>query len=293
MNKQPSHKHHPAALDHPALQDELNAEAQRRSLRPYVKRSLAIQFGIFIVLLALWGLPLANPIKLLLVLFHECSHLMAAYLTGGTPFGIAVHPAGAGVTLGIGGNELIVALAGYFGSFLLGFALYYLSAKWESADLWLVLLILCCLSLFFGWLNDFTAVFGYGAITLMIVGQFLLRPHIKTFFVRVLATASCLYPIIDVLNETVMARGGSLTVNGVSVGSDIYQIAQISGWSQGFLGFLWIGATIPACAFLIIWSAHKDAETTIKRRFFRTKIVDVQPLYRPNDPNSIREYHIK
>lgn len=254
-----------------------------------------MQLGIFAVLVLLWGVPLVNPFKLLVVLFHEFSHLIAAYATGGVPFGIAIQPAGAGVTLGLGGNEVIVAMAGYVGSFAVGVALYWLSAKWEATDVWMGLFLVSCLSLAFGWLNDFTAMFGYGTLFIMGAGNFLFSPRGKLFFLRVVAATSCLYPVIDVFSTTLMFSDESgMTVNGAAVLSDVEQLEVLTGMNPVVIATVWIIISASACVSLIWWSAEKDAEQQVKRRFFRPRpprLLD--PIYDPHDASSVREYWIK
>ncbi|HNT36804.1 MAG TPA: M50 family metallopeptidase, partial [bacterium] len=161
--------------------------------------SLALQVGMFVLILLLWRLPFMMPIRLVVVLFHEMSHVIGAYLTGGVAFGIAIDPGGAGATLGIGGNDVLVASAGYLGSLLIGVVLYCLSAAWEPKEAWAMLMALFCIALLFGWLNGFTAFFGYLCIILMTMGFVLFRDGMKVFFIRVVSTTCCLFPIIDVM----------------------------------------------------------------------------------------------
>ncbi len=87
---------------HPAFRDDRRREFLDRLARPFWWSSLATQLVLFLVLLALWPIPILNPIKLLVVLFHETSHVLAAWLTGGEVYGLALDARGAGIALGAG-----------------------------------------------------------------------------------------------------------------------------------------------------------------------------------------------
>ena len=159
---------------HPALFKERREAWLRDKQLPLQKRSYWLQLAVFAGLLAIWQLPIINPIKLLVVVFHEMSHVLAGYATGASIFGMAIDPGGAGVTLGMGGNQLIIVAAGYVGSFVVGYALYALCAVWAPLEVWLVLCAFAAVSMFMGWLNTFTRTFGFGSIALLTIGAFVL-----------------------------------------------------------------------------------------------------------------------
>jgi hypothetical protein len=279
---------------HPALFEERRAQWLRVRGQPFARRSIVIQLGTFAILLAVWQLPVANPVKLLVVLFHEMSHVIAAWLTGGVVFGIAVDPGGAGITLGMGGAPLLIVSAGYIGSLAIGALLYYLSAKWNITQVWLVLLFLSCLSLVMGWLNDFTAVFGYGAIVLIVIGIAALGEGAKKFVVRMVATACCLYAVIDVVGELLHATPSGFEVRGRMIGSDIGELSSLLGIGEAWIALAWIGIGMAVLPWLITMSAWTDANTQVKLRFRRPKKWKPRhQLYDPNNPDTIPEYTIR
>jgi len=285
----------PVYRTHPAFKEERKQDALQRIKQPFQRRSLYIQLGLFAVVLIFWKIPIINPVKLMVVLFHELSHVFIAYLTGGVVFGIAIDPGGAGVTLGVGGDQFLILAGGYIGSLLIGILLYILSAIWEPDDVWGVLCGLSCVSMFFGWLNDFTASFGYGAITLMFLSLFILRGETKKFFLRLFATTCCLYPLIDVLGEIYQISPQGFVVGGRVAGSDVSQIAEMMHISKNFIAFLWIMIGLYMVLYLIQWASRKDADIKVKYTFFRKKSKNSFefPLYNPNDPTKIPEYTIR
>jgi hypothetical protein len=294
----------PAYLNHPAFAREVfekEKAAFRWGLRaPFYRRSFLLQLALFLVVLVLWQAPVVNPIKLLVVLFHELSHVAAAYVTGGVVFGLAIDPGGAGVTLGMGGRETIVVGAGYVGSLLIGCVLYVLSARWEPGEVWSCLCALCCASLVFGWLNDFTVVFGFGAILILLMGVGLFPERLKRFILRLVATTSCLYPVIDVAGEFLLEEPSGFVVQGKLAGSDVAVLARLLGVSKTLIAGVWMAAGIVAVVCLVEWAAKKDAEDAVKRSIldpWRRKIAPRpafrDPLYNPNDPTNVREYRLR
>lgn len=283
--------------DHPAFEDERRRgkalDEQEKLEQPIRRDALAAQAGLFMLVILLWPLPIVNPIKLLVVLIHEISHVLAAYATGGVVFGIVIDPGGAGATLGIDGSPLAIALAGYTGSLMIGILLYVLVARWEPFEVWVVVVALCGLSLAFGWLDKFAMVFGVGAMILLLFGL-VFGARIKLFLLRWTATTCCLYPIIDVLGE-IWKRGDlGLKVNGKEVGSDVVEIAKLLNVPAWAVGGVWIALGIVAVVTMALWSANYEARREVRlslKRKFQPKDY-AQALYYGDKFNPPR-YEIK
>jgi hypothetical protein len=280
---------------HPAFEEKRKADALHRMQKPHIVKAVWMQLGVFVLVLLLWKLPILNPVKLLVVLFHELSHVAMAYLTGGKVFGIAIDPGGAGVTLGIGGNELLILAAGYIGSFLIGWLLYTLSAIWKPDEVWGILLVFACLTLAFDWLNEFTAFFGFGTIFLIFLTLTLLPDELRKFSIQLVATTCYLYPLIDVAGEMFQKKIDGFRVGGAPVGSDVTRLAALTGIPASIITFLWVASGLSLAIYLILWSARKDAETKVKHSLFRPrkKTRFEHPLYDPTDPSTTPEYTIR
>ncbi len=280
---------------HPAFKEDRKKEYINNFKSGVLKKSLYIKFTLFFLVMVLWWIPIINPIKLMVVLFHEMSHVFAAYLTGGIVFGIAIDPGGAGITLGIGGKSLIILMAGYTGSLIIGFFLYRFSTTWEPNEVWALLCILCCISLLLGWLNSFTAFFGYGAIILMFICLFVLSSEANKLLIRLIATTCCMYPLIDVIGEVLSGSARGFMVGGEQTGSDISQIAAFTGISKELMGAAWIIAGILLIVYLVIWTSKTEADIEVKKSLFRRKPKNdyENPLYNPNNPSKVREYTIR
>jgi len=280
---------------HPAFAEDRKREALGRLQKPFLKRSVALQLGVFGLVFLVWKLPLLNPVKLLVVLFHELSHVLVAYLTGGQVFGIAIDPGGAGVTLGIGGNQILILAAGYAGSLVIGWLLYTLSAVWKADEVWAVLFLLCCLSLVFNWLNEFTVFFGYGTLFLIFLGFAVLPDETRKFLLRLVATTCCLYPVIDIAGELFQRSAEGFKIGGAPVGSDIIRLAALTDIPAILLTFFWSLTGFGMAVYLIQWSARKDAELEVKRSLFRPRkrMKFEHPIYDACDSSTIQEYTIR
>jgi len=302
----PAPRQDPDYMRHPAfakeIRDKREQELRRGLMAPFRSRFLWLQLGLFALVLLLWRVPIVNPIKVLVVLFHEMSHVAMAYLTGGVVIGMAIDPGGAGVTLGIGGNDALILMAGYAGSLAIGLTLYALSAVWKPGEVWLCLCLLCFSSIFYGWLNEFTRAFGFGAILILLVGAVLFSPGVKQFFLRWIATTSCLYPILDLAGEYIRSASQGFVVKGRVAGSDVAQLSAMLDIPRAFLAITWgiLGAL--AVIWMVSWAADKDAESRVRRSVLdpwrraretaRSRIF-TDALYDPNDPSTIRVYRLR
>ncbi len=278
----------------PASQEDRKAECVRRLTKSEFRKSISTQVSLFLAMVLLWGFPLPNPVKLLVVLVHELSHALAAYATGGAVYGIAIDPGGAGITLGEGGYQPAVVAAGYLGSLVVGGFLYAAGAMWRPNKVWFALCLLCIAASALNWFNSFTAYFSIGALGLLLLG-FLLGPEGKKFWLRFLATTSCLYPILDVAGEFYVRNERGFVVRGELVGSDVARFTSLTGLPEGSMVLLWGGLGLLAVVVLIRWSAQIEADAEVRYKLRRPwKIKGLEPpAYDPSRPDQIPEYTVR
>ena len=77
----------------------------------------------------LWRQPIAMPLRILVVLFHEAAHALAAILTGGRVDGLTIDVNEGGHALVAGGNFFVIASSGYLGSLAIGLTLLAISLR--------------------------------------------------------------------------------------------------------------------------------------------------------------------
>ena len=82
---------------------------------------------------ALWQTPVVVPLKILIVFFHEVSHAIATFLTGGEVISLSISANQGGVVWSRGGNRFITLTAGYLGSLMIGIGLL-IAATRTKAD---------------------------------------------------------------------------------------------------------------------------------------------------------------
>ena len=88
---------------------------------------LMVQCCLISVVFLAWSSPLIQPVKIMVVLFHELSHGLMALATGGKVLNIVVTWEEGGFCETEGGIAALIVSAGYLGSMFFGGLLLYLS----------------------------------------------------------------------------------------------------------------------------------------------------------------------
>ncbi|HIJ74385.1 MAG TPA: hypothetical protein HPP83_09815 [Candidatus Hydrogenedentes bacterium] len=236
----------------------------KRRFKHHWRTILFCQIAAYFVVLVLWALPIPNPVKMLAVTFHELSHALAALATGGRVFGIAVSPGGGGVTLGLGGNVLVVLFAGHIGSCLWGALLFYLSGKLRPEHCLSLLTVIVMGTCAVGWLNNATILMG--VLTMAIMAVLFKTPRVvKLFFIQLVACACCLYAPIDVLGE-VLGKSTALGIGSAEAAtkSDIHRIAELLSVHPVAIGAFFIAVQVAVMVFFIRWTASAGAKHAVK-----------------------------
>jgi hypothetical protein len=249
---------------------------QRKHYKRHWVRVLNWQVTAYLVVLALWVIPIPNPIKLLAVSLHEMSHSLAALLTGGRIFGFAISPSGAGVTMGVGGNMFLILIAGYIGNSLWGAALHAGAARLQPKHALFMLLVIMASSTAFGWLTRNTLIFAVGS-TVMVLALFPMADWIQRFFVQVVGSACCLYAPLEILGE-VVAMAAPPSVFGVRTESDIQQLATLLSVHPFLVGFTVLAVQVVQLILVVRWTCslgarqrvrEDTAAAKVRRAFFR------------------------
>jgi len=189
---------------------------------------LVITAAIFL----LWFTPVIIPLKILIVFFHELSHALAAWITGGSVESIRISPQQGGVTVTRGGNVFLLMSAGYLGSLLIG-VLLFLGAVRSHADrimmavLGAVMLLIAAL-----YIRDVFALafITGGGVLMLVVARFLSR-DVNDLVLRVIGLASMIYVPMDIFSDTI-ARS--------EMRSDAYMLADRFGGATMMWGGLWL-----------------------------------------------------
>ncbi|MEZ5716790.1 MAG: M50 family metallopeptidase [Paracoccaceae bacterium] len=202
-----------------------------------------------VAVVALWSTPVLLPLKLLVVFFHELSHLLATLLTGGTPHSLTLTPHQGGALLALGGNRFVVLNAGYLGSLLIGLGLFWAALhsradRWVATGLGAVMLLVAALYV----RDGFALVFctGFGAV-LVITGRWL-GEAASDVLLRLIGLTSIVYVPLDIFSDT-LARAGP--------GSDAHMLAQEIGGLTVIWGAIWLT--------LSLWAIYLALRLSLRR----------------------------
>ncbi len=196
------------------------------------------------LLLFFWHSALLWPLKIVVVLFHELGHAIAAWLTGGEVLYIQVNARQGGLAVTRGGSRLLILNAGYLGSLLAGVALL-LSARSKRGARAMTLLLAVGLLLLAVLFVRPLASFGF-VFTLLTAGAFAVlarwaSSEITRWSLRGLGIFSVLYALFDIADDVFYA--------GPDVVSDATMLAELTlipawvwggGWILAGLLVLWL-----------------------------------------------------
>jgi len=209
--------------------------------------------------MALWDTPLVYPVKVLVVLFHEVSHALAALVTGGTVERITLNPQLGGLMTSTGGSRLVILPAGYLGSMAWGAGLVLLAA-WSSwrrgvsllLGVGLVLVTLLYVRSLFGLVSGLA--FGGG---LVLVGARLSEAW-NDLLLSFLGLTSMLYALLDIRDDLVLRTVPQ---------SDAFQFSELIGLPPVFWGLVWGGTALVVAVWVLLLASgllprkRKPAET--------------------------------
>lgn len=195
---------------------------------------LALAAAVF----ALWQTPVVLPLKLLVVLFHELSHGVAAVLTGGRIESLTVTPDQGGLAITRGGSRALVLTAGYLGSLVIGLALFAVALRSTADRLVLGLLGAVLLGVAALYIRDgFALVFCLAGGGLMLAGARFLPRLGADLVLRVIGLASMIYVPWDILSDTILRAGER---------SDARMMAEEIGGATVIWGALWLALSVVA-----------------------------------------------
>ena len=122
----------------------------------------------------------------------------------------------------------------------------------------------------------------------------LLSPEAKRFWLRVVATTCCLYPVLDVMGEYIGGAAEGFEVRGETVGSDVSQLSAMIGIEHWLLATAWTVAGFVTVVFLVFWVSRKDAEADVDEESKpRLRKLRAPKPYNPDDPSTIPKYVLK
>lgn len=222
--------------------------AKKKSLEKN-NTELWILIGLVIFSLMVWETPIVYPIKLFTVLIHEISHALVTVLTGGSVKSIKFAFDLSGITITAGGNLVLIASAGYFGSLIIG-ALFFISAdrytlqKWLTTTIAFVILVTAINLMENGLQIFFSLIIALG---IFIIPRFTKEKYASLLF-KFLGLTSCLYVIVDIKQDL-------LTLSLRETDTQILEY--ITGFPAFLIGLIWFTLSVIIVFFLLKKSYFK------------------------------------
>ena len=211
---------------------------------------------ILALVFALWQTPVAAPLKILIVFFHEASHAVMTILTGGEVISLSVSADQGGVVWSRGGSRFWTLTAGYLGSLLIGLALLLAALKTKADRIIMAacgvgLLLIAALYIRDGFALIFSGVTG---LAMLACARWLPR-NANDLCLRVIGLASIIYVPFDILSDTILRA---------SVRSDARMLAEEFGGPTVFWGGLWLLISAAAISFALKVALREPSNLTFK-----------------------------
>ncbi|GJQ64041.1 MAG: membrane zinc metalloprotease [Melioribacteraceae bacterium] len=210
---------------------------------------LFILLSLVVLSFFLWNTIVIYPIKLLVVLLHEISHGIAAFVTGGVIIEIEINEFLGGHCISQGGNEFVVASSGYLGSLFWGASLF-IAAYNKKWSVWFQTFLGAFM--IFITANYISNIYA-AVISILFAIYFILAPRILPDIVNryasiFLGITSALYAAVDIGQDIIL---------NTYVGSDAYFLSVLTGVPAIIWGALWMMISLFVIYRLFIFAYNK------------------------------------
>jgi len=197
----------------------------------------------------LWDTIVIYPIKLITVLLHEISHAIAAIFTGGKIVTMNINQDLSGQCTIEGGNQVLIASSGYFGSLFFGLMFIFSAYKIKKSN-FLIVPILFIL-LFFSLLlstNLLVKLISICIVVLLLFVSYKFNDSLKKYSFIFLGMVSSFYVLIDIKNDLLTSS---------NMNSDAAIISNLTNLDPIFVGFSWFAISFVSLIFILRYGIKK------------------------------------
>jgi hypothetical protein len=174
---------------------------------PFVWSLVACAVLVFLF----WESPLLQPLKWLTVLFHELSHAIAGWITGGKLISLNITDREGGICRVAGGNRTLILMAGYPGSLCWGLGALFLAYRSTllKPSLYVLGALLAIVTLIY-----IRPVVGFGFLFGLLTSTFLIGlahyglQTAQRFAILLVGVCSCVYVMVDIQADVFSGGGG-------------------------------------------------------------------------------------
>ena len=218
----------------------MNDVQQAETSDDFSPASVMFQCTLMAGVFYLWSTPLIRPVKIMVVLFHEMSHGIVALLSGGQVRSIVIAADEGGACETVGGIPILIVSAGYLGSMFFGGLLLYLSRTRGAVPVIYSLLTLVLTAAVVTVIHDpYTRTFATTLAGTFIFLGLIAPAGVGSFFLRILGTVSCLYSILDIYHDILVAPAGAQVVP-----NDATAFASMTGIPASTVGLSWLCVSV-------------------------------------------------
>lgn len=204
--------------------------------------ALVILLVLLIISLLIWDTYFIYPIKLCVVLLHEMSHALATIISGGKIIEMKIGFDLGGKCETEGGNNILIASAGYLGSLIWGLIIF-LAPNSKKYGKWIIITVAVLIILAAGLLADGTfVILALILSSLLISSAFYMRIPIVSIMIRSFGMISCVYVLFDI-KEDLLSRTAEL--------SDAALLAAITDIPVTVIGLSWAVISILGIYFAV------------------------------------------
>ncbi len=196
------------------------------------KNEILIVFLLLIPVTLLWNTYWLLPLKILVVMFHELSHALMTWVTGGSVVSFDVNLQQGGSVSSSGGNRFLTLNAGYLGSLLFGYLLMVCAGRTTAGktvsgliSIILLLIVILYVRTAAGLALCLAAVLLFGFLALKT------RPALLRISLLLIGLTSLCYAPLDIYSDTMTGSGGR---------SDASMLAAEYGGFTWLWGSLWL-----------------------------------------------------
>jgi len=215
-------------------------------------RTAGVLAVIALIVIAGWHTPVLYPLRLLVVFFHELSHALAGWLTGGRVVGVQISRYEGGHCVVQGGWPFVILSAGYLGSLVWGGAILAYASRAGRPGRGAAFLGGVLIAAAAGFVRPivsfgFLYAAGMGVVLCFLGGR--AGAGVNRALLQAVGITSCFYAPLDILSD-VLARP--------HLPSDAVLLGRLTGVPGQVWGMLWIGVSLPITLHFLRRAVLKD-----------------------------------
>lgn len=205
-------------------------------------KQIAYMIIPLIAIALFWNSLLIAPLKILVVFFHEASHVIATILTGGQVMNMEINSGFSGQVISKGGWRFVILSSGYLGSLIWGVVIFSIAFKSQLdkfASIFLGCMIIL-LTIFFI-RNIFGVIFSCLSGLAFIYTGWKFSENTNDLILKITGLTSIIYAPLDIFSDIILHS---------SLKSDARMLAEEFGGTTIMWGIIWLSISL----IIVLWA---------------------------------------